>query len=85
LKKRPTGDRCAREERVLTHVRELARQENVSELDIETVYREIFEIAKHVQGMIVAFREKNRPLTAREAVYQFFRVAGAGQADGNTG
>lgn len=67
---RPVTD-VAREEQVITHVRDLARQENVSELDIETVYREIFEIAKHVQGMIVAFQGEIGAYS-EEAVYQFF-------------
>jgi len=67
---RPVTD-VAREERVLAHVRELARQENISEVDVETVYREIFEMAKHVQGMIVAFQGEIGAYS-EEAVYQFF-------------
>ncbi len=47
---------AAREQIVLKNVRGIAREENVSQEDIESIYRQILNVSKSVQGMVVAFQ-----------------------------
>ena len=46
----------AREERVLENIRALAREEDLNQEDIESIYRQIVTISKNVQGTTVAFQ-----------------------------
>lgn len=46
----------AREEKVLENIRALAREENLNQEDIESIYRQIVTISKNVQGITVAFQ-----------------------------
>jgi chorismate mutase/prephenate dehydratase len=61
----------AREERVLTHVREIARQENLGEKDIENIYRQIVNLSRSVQGIVVAFQGEIGAYS-EEACFHFF-------------
>ena len=47
---------AAREQLVLRNIRGIAREENVSQEDIESIYRQILNVSKSVQGMVVAFQ-----------------------------
>lgn len=61
----------AREEMVLAHVRELAREEGISEKEIETVYRLIVGASRNAQGIVVAFQGEIGAYS-EEAAFQFF-------------
>jgi chorismate mutase/prephenate dehydratase len=61
----------AREERVLAHVRAIARKEKISEKDVESIYRQIVNISKSVQGTVIAFQGEIGAYS-EEAAFQFF-------------
>ena len=46
----------AREQRVLENVRRVAREENIDDEGIESIYRQIVTVSKSVEGMLVAFQ-----------------------------
>jgi len=60
-----------REERVLDHVREIARKEGISDRDVERIYREIVNASKTVQGTVVAFQGEIGAYS-EEAAFRFF-------------
>lgn len=62
---------AAREERVLAHVREIARAENVNEKDVENIYRQIVNLSRSVQGIVVAFQGEIGAYS-EEACFHFF-------------
>ena len=62
---------AAREKGVLEHVRSIARQEKVSEQDIESIYEQIVTLSKSVQGTVVAFQGEIGAY-GEEAAFQFF-------------
>ena len=45
-----------REESVLEHLREIAKEKGLNQADIESIYRRIFVASKSIQGAIVAFQ-----------------------------
>ena len=60
-----------REEVVLTNVRNLAQEENISQEGIESIYRRIVNVSKSVEGMVVAFQGEIGAYS-EEAAFQFF-------------
>jgi len=73
-KKREQGkpiEDTEREETVLENVRRLARDEKLSEKDIEHIYRQIVTISRRVQGIMVAFQGEIGAYS-EEAATQFF-------------
>ena len=60
-----------REKIVLEKVKSIAREENMSEEDIESVYQQIFAACKDVQGMVVAFQGEIGAYS-EEAAFRFF-------------
>lgn len=46
----------SREKLVLKHIRDIAREENISQEEIEKIYRQIIAAAKSVEGISVAFQ-----------------------------
>lgn len=60
-----------REQRVLKHVRELARDNNISPGDIEGIYRQIIDVSKKIQSVKVAFQGEPGAYT-EEAAFRFF-------------
>jgi len=62
---------AAREQIVLKNVRGVAREENVSQEDIESIYRQIVTVSKSVEGMVVAFQGEIGAYS-EEAAFQFF-------------
>jgi len=60
-----------REEQVLENVRSMARRENLSQDDIESIYRQIMVASKRVQGAGVAFQGEIGAYS-EEAAFQFF-------------
>jgi len=63
-----------REERVLENVKRIAREENIAQEDIETIYEQIVAISKIVQGIIVAFQGEIGAY-GEEAAFQFFGLS----------
>ncbi len=61
----------AREKGVLENVKSIARQENISQEDIESIYEQIVTISKSVQGIVVAFQGEIGAY-GEEAAFQFF-------------
>ena len=45
-----------REGRVLENIRKVAQEENLDQEDINSIYRQIVNMSKSVQGMIIAFQ-----------------------------
>jgi len=60
-----------REEKVLENVRGIARGENISQEDIESIYRQIVIASKRIQGVEVAFQGEIGAYS-EEAAFQFF-------------
>jgi chorismate mutase/prephenate dehydratase len=60
-----------REEKVLAHIEALAREENLDEKEILSIYRQIIKSSKIVQGIVVAFQGEIGAYS-EEAVFQFF-------------
>jgi chorismate mutase/prephenate dehydratase len=60
-----------REERVLKHIKDLARAKNIKQADIEGIYHQIFTAAKSIQGAIVAFQGELGAYS-EEAAVSFF-------------
>ncbi len=60
-----------REERVLENVRSIAREENISQEDIESIYQQIVSASKSVQGIAVAFQGEIGAYS-EEAAFHFF-------------
>jgi len=60
-----------REKRVLENVRRVARQENVSQENIDSIYREIVTVSRGVQGTTIAFQGEVGAYS-EEAAFQFF-------------
>ncbi len=60
-----------REARVLENVRSIAREENISPEDVESIYRQIVTVSKSVQGMVVAFQGEIGAYS-EEAAFHFF-------------
>lgn len=60
-----------REKRVLENVRSIAQEENISQEDVESIYRQIVTVSKRVQGVGVAFQGEIGAYS-EEAAFQFF-------------
>ncbi|MFH1651414.1 MAG: prephenate dehydratase [Chloroflexota bacterium] len=60
-----------REQKVLEHVKDIARPHHINEDDIEKVYRQIMTISKHVQQVDVAFQGE-LGAHSEEAAFRFF-------------
>lgn len=60
-----------REETVLESVKRIAREERVSQEDIESIYRQIMTACKRIQGIQVAFQGEIGAYS-EEAAFQFF-------------
>ncbi len=45
-----------REQKVIENVKSIAQEENISQKDMESIYRQIMTVARDVQGMVVAFQ-----------------------------
>lgn len=60
-----------REERILEHIRDLAKAESIKQADIEGIYRQIFAAAKSIQGAVVAFQGELGAYS-EEAAVRFF-------------
>ncbi len=61
----------ARERAVMENVRSIARQENLEQEDIESIYRQIVAVSKSLQGIVVAFQGELGAYS-EEAASQFF-------------
>jgi len=61
----------SREERVLQHIRKLAKEKGIKPADIEDIYRHIFVAAKSIQGGVVAFQGELGAYS-EEAAVRFF-------------
>ncbi len=60
-----------REVRVLEHVRAIAREENISEEAVESIYQRVMTISRGAQGVIVAFQGEIGAYS-EEAAFHFF-------------
>ena len=60
-----------RELRVLQHVRSIALEKNISQNDIDSIYRQIMEACKKIQGVAVSFQGEPGAYT-EEAALRFF-------------
>ena len=60
-----------REKRVIAQVRNLAREADISERDIEIIYRRIISASTSVQGLIVAFQGELGAYS-EEAAFRYF-------------
>ena len=63
-----------REERVLEHVRSIAREEKIDQEDIERIYRQMLSVSRSRQGIVVAFQGEIGAYS-EEAASQFFGPA----------
>ena len=62
---------AAREKRVLENVRRIAREESISQEEIEDIYKQIVTISKGIQGAVVAFQGEIGAY-GEEAAFRFF-------------
>ncbi len=60
-----------REEQVLKNVKRIALHKNISQEDIESIYRQIMVVSKRIQGVGVAFQGEIGAYS-EEAAFQFF-------------
>jgi len=60
-----------REKRVLENVRRIAQKENISQEDIEAIYRQIVTVSRSLQGITVAFQGEIGAYSG-EVALQFF-------------
>ncbi len=60
-----------REKKVLENVRKIARDEKISENDVESIYQHIITASKGVQGLTIAFQGEIGAYS-EEAAYQYF-------------
>jgi len=60
-----------REKIVRENIRSIAQKENMSQEDIESIYRQIMTVSKSVEGMMVAFQGEIGAYS-EEAAFQFF-------------
>jgi len=60
-----------RERKVLEHVKDIARGRNISQEDVESIYRHIIAACKRVQGIEVAFQGEAGAY-GEEAAFSFF-------------
>jgi len=60
-----------REKRVLGNVRRIAQKENISQEDIEAIYKQIVTVSRSLQGITVAFQGEIGAYSG-EAAFQFF-------------
>ncbi len=67
---RPVED-AAREQRVLEHVKDIAREEGISPAAVESIYRQVVSVTRGIQGMAVAFQGEVGAYS-QEAAFQFF-------------
>jgi chorismate mutase / prephenate dehydratase len=66
----PIEDR-KREEKVIEHVKAIAKKEGISGDDIEDIYEQILTVMRNIQGFEVAFQGKEGAY-AQEAAHRFF-------------
>ena len=64
---------AGREEQVLGNVRAIARQEKINEKNVESLYRQIIQLSRGVQGVIIAFQGELGAYS-EEAAVQIFGV-----------
>lgn len=62
---------AGREKKVLANVRRIALEENISQEDIESIYRQLVVMSRSVQGITVAFQGELGAYSG-EAAFQFF-------------
>ncbi|MFC1974654.1 prephenate dehydratase [Chloroflexota bacterium] len=62
---------AAREKMVLEKVKSIAQEENISQDDIENIYRQIITASKGVEGIVVAFQGEIGAYS-EEAAFHFF-------------